>query len=241
VVSDRLAEQLWPGADPVGQVLQWNEPGGPALTVVGVVPGIRDVSLTGEPQPMIFIPHEHLSWPQMTIMLRTGATPAAMAPAVREAIWAIDPNLPAPAIRPLASRIETATAGQRFNSRLLSLFAAVALVMAALGIYGVLSYAVERRTREIGIRLALGAPTGSMIKLVLRHAASLVGAGLAVGLIGSLIFGRLLESLLYETSAYSAAAYLAVAAILTAVALLAGYLPAARAAKIDPAMTLRQE
>jgi len=241
IISERLADRVWPDRDPIGRMLQWNQPGGPNLEVIGVVSEVRDVSMEAEPGPMLFFNYENLAWPQMALVIKTEAEPGVLAAAVRKAIWEVDRNLPAPALVSLQDRLDRATAGPRFNSRLLVLFAAMALLMASLGIYGVISYAVERRTREIGIRMALGAQSSGMVGLVLRHAVILVMVGMGFGVLGSLGFSKLLESLLYQTSPTHLGTYAMIAGILAVVGLAAGSIPALRASKIDPGITLRQE
>ncbi len=241
IISERLAERIWPDGDPIGQTLQWGEPGGTNLEVVGVVTGVRDNSMEAEPEPMVFFNYEIVAWPQMTVFVKTEVAPGVLAPAVRQAIWEVDGNLPAPALVPLQDRVDQAMAGPRFNSRLLMLFAIMALLMASLGIYGVISYAVKRRRREIGIRMTLGAHSRGMISLVLRHAVILVAVGMAIGIPGAVGFSRFLGSLLYQTSPTHLGTYTTTAGILAVVALAAGSIPALRASKIDPCITLREE
>jgi putative ABC transport system permease protein len=177
----------------------------------------------------------------MTLAIKTQIKPLAIAPSVRKVVRDTDPALAAPEIAPLSTRLNIETAGPRFNTQLLGAFAVIALILASMGIYGVIAYTVERRTTEIGVRLALGADRASVIGLVLRQGLRLVAAGLTVGLVVALAVSRFLESLLYETSPTNVMTYTAVALVLAAVGLLAGYVPALRAAKVDPVVALRCE
>ncbi len=241
IVSDELARRLWPGEDPIGKRLRWNNPSGPELEVVGLVAGIRDIEIESRPEPMVFLPHEMTAWPSMTLFVKTAAAPESVAAAVRKAVWDVDAALPAPALMPLAASLQTATAGPRLNARLLLLFAAIALVVAAVGVYGVISFEVTSRTREIGVRTALGATTSSVVRLVLGRGFRLIVVGLVLGVAGALSLTRFLGSLLYETSPTNWQTYCAVAAVFTLVGTLAAWLPARRAARVDPVMALREE
>ena len=241
IVSDALAHRLWPGEDAIGKRLQWSSPGGSKFTVIGMVPGVRDVIFESEPEPMIFLPHDFVAWPAMTVFVKTAIDPASIAGAVRGAVWDVDPNLSVPELMPLDSLLTMATAGARLNTRLLGLFAAIALLVAAMGVYGVVSYAVTSRTREIGVRVALGARTSSVVKLVISRGLRLIVAGLILGLIGAVSLSGFLESLLYEVSPTHWMTYAIVALLFAVVGTFAACLPASRAARIDPVMALRQE
>jgi len=241
IVSQELARLLWPAEDRIGKRLQWNKPGGAKLLVVGLVAGIRDVSLQSAPEPMAFLPHSFVPWPNMTLFIKTGSSPESVASGVRSAIWDVDPNIPVPELTPLSSRLASATAGPRLNARLLSLFAGIALLMAVMGIYGVVSYEVTSRTREIGVRTALGASTGAVLRLVVSRGLRLIAAGLVLGLLGAFLLSRFLGSLLYEISPTNWPTYAAVAFLFAGVGILAAWFPALRAARVNPVVALREE
>jgi putative ABC transport system permease protein len=241
VISAALAERLWPGGDPIGKRLHWSRLQGLVVTVVGVVGDIRDTRLEAEPAPIFYFYHPQISWPHMTLVVRSLADTETVSATVRQAVWDIDGNLPAPTMGSLEQNLSDAMAGSRLNTQLMSLFAAIALLVASLGLYGIISYSVERRSHEIGVRLAMGAGPRSMVRLILKHAAILIVLGTVLGSLGALGFARFLESLLYETSPTHGGTFLAVVLVLTGVSLVASYLPARRAAQVDPVTTLRME
>src|SRR5690606_33921619 len=200
VVSATLAERLWPGEDAVGKRLYWGGVGGDPLTVVGVVGDYLDVQVDEGPQPLLFLPNNRLAWPSMTLVVRTDGSAAPIADGLREAIHAVDPLLPVPEVRPLERSLATAVAGPRFRSLLLGSFAAVALLLAGLGVYGVTAFGVARRTREFGVRIALGATPAHIAGMVLRGGAFLASIGVALGAAGAWALARFLETLLYDVS-----------------------------------------
>jgi predicted permease len=241
VVTESLARRLWPGGEPIGKGLYWGGTDGTPLTVVGVVGDYRDVDLAAGSPPLIFLPYDQLPWPAMTLLVRTRPDAASVAGEVRRQIRSIDPNLPIPEIRPLRRNLARAVAEPRFRASLLGLFSAAALVIAASGIYGVMSFTVARRTREIGVRLALGARPGAARRLLLRHGARLALTGIALGAFGAWTLSRFLESLLYETAATDALTFASTATLLGSIALLAVLIPARRATRVDPMVALRAE
>ncbi len=241
VITQSLARQLWPDEDAVGKRLFWGGTDGEPFTVVGVAGDYRDVQLEADPPPIMFIPHDQLPMPGMTLMIRTAADPAGIAGAVRLQIRAMDPNLPIPEIRPLERNLAGAVAGPRFRTLLLGFFAAVALLLAAVGIYGVMAFSVSRRTRELGLRLALGARPEAVLNMVMRRGVVLALLGITLGAAGAFALTRFLDSLLYDTAPTDLATFAAVSLLLATAALLASYIPARRAMRVDPMVALRSE
>jgi predicted permease len=241
VISTALANRLWPGEDPVGRRLRWNNPDGPLAEVVGVVDEIRDTSLEAEPPPMLFLDHEQLPWPAMTLVVKTAGDPGQASVAVRRAIMRVDPGLAVPEIGLLEGNLSEAMAGALLNTRLMGFFAGAALLIATIGVYGVVSYRVARRRKELGIHKALGASRGALVRLVLRQGLRLVTAGVALGALGALGLARLLAAVLYGISPTDPVTFASAVLVFTAVATLACYLPARRAAIVDPMEALRTE
>jgi putative ABC transport system permease protein len=207
-----------------------------------VLKDVKQSEWTAEPRPEMYLPHLQAAAPgYLTLVVRAGSDPLKLAAAVEGEVWAIDKNLPVSEIRSMEEVIASSIAQQRFNVLLLGIFAAVALILAAVGIYGVMSYSVTQRTQEIGIRMALGAQTSDVLKMVVGQVMKLVAIGIGAGLIGAFLLTRLLSSLLYQVSATDPATFAVIAVVLTSVALLACYLPARRAAKVDPIVALRYE
>jgi putative ABC transport system permease protein len=241
IISAGLAQRLWPDEDPIDKRLHWNQLQGLVVTVVGVVGDIRDTRLEAEPPPMFYFFHGQVPWPHMTFVVKTEGDPATVSAAVRQAIWDVDKTLPAPTMGNLEQNLSDAVAGSRLNTQLLSLFAAIALLVASMGIYGIISYSVERRSHEIGVRIAMGAGPRHMVHLILRHAALLIASGTALGALGAFGVTRFLRSLLYETSPTHGATFVTVVLVLAGVSFVASYFPASRAARVDPVVTLRME
>lgn len=241
VISAQLAGRIWDQEQPVGKRIRWNRPDGSLLTVVGVVGDMRDVDLQAEPPPMIYLSLETVPMPAMTFFVRSKAGLPVPATALREAVWAVDKDLPAPQPWPLEQNLSSALSGSQLNTRLMGAFAAIALAIACMGIYGIMSYAVARRQREIGVRMAMGARPANMVRLVLRQGLALVAAGTVVGIAGAWILTRFLGSMLYQTSPTHLATFAALTLALGLVGTLAGIIPALKAARIDPCVSLRSE
>jgi putative ABC transport system permease protein len=245
IVSEDLAERYWPDQDPLGRrlMLTVGQPNGPEWrTVVGVAGRVKAVSLEGESPEQVYTPRSQSPVPFFSLAVRTGdGDPMSVAPAVREAIWSVDRDQPIENLRPMTEILGRATAGRRAYAFLITVFAGIALVLAVVGVYGVMAYSVARRTTEIGLRMALGAEPGDVLRLVVRQGAALAGSGLGVGLVLSFWSGRLLSGLLYQVSARDPWTYAAVALGLGALALVAASVPARRATRVDPIASLRSE
>jgi len=209
--------------------------------VIGVVGDVRYGQMDEPPQPDVYIPHLQSSRSSLVLFVRTAGNPAALTQAVEREVHALDKNLPVYDVKTMNERIRDATSRARFSAVLLAVFAAIALVLAAVGIYGVMSYLVTQRTREIGIRIALGAGSADVLSLVVRRGATLALAGIAIGVAGALASTRVLATLLYEVKPGDPSTYIMIAAVLAAVALLASYIPARRASSVDPSSALRAE
>jgi predicted permease len=241
VISRTIAQQLWPGESAVGKQLFWGGIDGTPRTVIGVVGDIRDVDLEGTAPPLIFVPNQELTWPAITVVVRSAGNPAGIAAAVHKQIRALDPTMPVPEFLPLERTVVQAAAGPRFRSLLIGGFALIALLLAGVGVYGVTAFGVARRTREFGVRLALGASPAEVSRSVVRRGAALGAAGVALGILGAWWVTRFLGTLLYRVSPTDEVTFVAVALLLGGVALLASYLPARRATRVDPMVALRAE
>jgi len=247
VISRSVARTLWPGRDAVGKRLTLEDNPKPEdwLTIVGVVDDVRQAGMTAEPHAAIYQPYQQVTRPfflsHMTFVVRTAADPVSVSAAMRQALAGVDRNQPVDSIAAMTDLVDATTAEPRFQARLISIFSLLALLLAALGIYGVLAYAVTERTREIGIRMALGAEKSDITRMVLKRSLLLATAGAAIGIAGALMVTRVLEKFLFDVKPTDPATFAVVAALLGAIALLAGWLPARRASAVDPLMALRSE
>jgi len=246
VVSETLARRFWPGEDPLGKRLT----PGPAtstnpddwITVVGVARDVRQFELDADPKPQMYLSYEQAGFFEPgDLVVSTAVDPLGLAGAVRQAVWQVDRDQPVSDVRTMSDILSASLARQRFSTLLLALFAAVALALAAVGVYGVMSYTVARRTHEIGIRMALGARQRDVLRLAVGQALRLVAAGVAVGLAGALLLTRVMASQLYGVSATDPVTLVTITLVLVCVALLASYVPARRAARVDPLIALRYE
>jgi putative ABC transport system permease protein len=241
VINQAMARRWWPGEDPVGKHLkfksmkEWS-------TVIGVVGDVRGYGLDQAARPELYFPHAQLRRASaMALVMRTSGDPRALANSARGVIGEIDPNQPVFKIRTMEDVLASSLARRRFALVLMLIFAAVALVLAALGIYGVMSYTVAQRTQEIGIRVAVGARPIDVLGMVVRQGMTLVALGLLAGVAGALVLTRLLSALLYGVAATDAATYVIIAAALASVALVAILVPARRATRVDPMLALRAD
>jgi putative ABC transport system permease protein len=241
IVNQEMARKYWPKEDPVGQAIHLGDAAGPRLTIVGVVGDVRHIALDEASPPQFFRPYPQAGWPVMAIVVRTTGTPMAYLPAVKKALGEVEPERPVSDVALMKDIVEGSVGSRRFPALVLSGFAALALVLAAVGIVGVVGYSVAQRTREIGIRMALGARKPDVLKLILSGSMTWVFTGIVAGIVGALGLTRLLGSLLYGVSPSNPIVLASASVILTAIALLASYLPARRAAKVDPMVALRYE
>jgi putative ABC transport system permease protein len=242
LVNQALARAHWPGGSPLGsRVLLRFEGKEIRAEVVGVVASVRHGRLEETPEPEAFLPHAQTGYGSMTYVLRTSVEPLSLAPVAKQRIRELDPLLAFYRIASLEELVRKSVAVRRFLVVLITSFAAVAVLLASVGLYGLLSFLAIRRRREIGVRMALGADAGDIVRLVLDQGARLVAPGLAIGLAAALVATRALAGMLYGVSLIDPLSLLAVAALLAAMALVACYLPARRARRVDPSLTLRSE
>jgi predicted permease len=242
IVSERTAKTLWPGKNPIGQ--QFHRGGAmdeEPFTVIGVVRNARTISLA-KPDPMlIYVPYWYRCDEAAGLVVRTRHDPAMMADAIRKTIWSVDRSVPVPTVRTLGGVVADSVANRRFEMDLLLLFAVSALLLAGLGVYGVLTYSIVQRHREIGLRLALGAQRGNIYRLVLRDGLLPVALGAVAGVAIAFGLGRMASSLLFEVSPYSPSITVGAVCVLAIVGLVACLLPAQRAARVEPMEALRAE
>jgi predicted permease len=248
IVNEAFARQYLPQGKELGQRIQpvqpariWNNEQLTSFEVVGVVRNVKSAGWNAESEPTYYLPATQAPFQAMTILVRTRNDPATLVSALRNAVQTIDPTQPVTNIRTLDQIISDSIAQSRLNMLLMGLFGGLALILAAVGIYGLLSYAVTERTREIGTRMALGAQVPDVTKLVLKQGMTLALIGEVIGLVGAFALTRVIRGLLFGVAPTDATTFIAVAAVLTSVALLACYFPARRAAKVDPLVALRHE
>jgi len=240
VVSEAFIHQHFAGQSPLGARVRAGS-NDPWMEIVGVVGDVRQYDLGEVSMPQYYTPYSQGLWEGVSFVIKAAVPPMTLVEGVRSAVQQVDPNLPLMEIRPMAERVSAAISLPRFQTLLMTAFGAIALLLAAVGLYGVLSYTVTQRSREIGIRVALGARRSSVLGLVLREGATLVVAGVALGLVASLALTRILESLLFGVGARDPAIFATVPALLMAVATAAMLIPALRAARVDPARILAAE
>jgi putative ABC transport system permease protein len=241
IINEAMARRYFPNEDPIDKRISLGSPGPPWLTIVGVVKDIPQRGLESRAEPDWYL--SYLRQPQRNgyLMVRAAGDPASLAAAVRSQVMEIDKDQPVTAIKTMNEVIASITAPRRFNTLLLAIFGTVALILAAGGIYSVISYSVTQRTQEVGIRMALGAQSGEVIKLILKQGLMLTLIGITAGIAGAIAAARAVSSMLFGITATDPATFAAISILLTIVALLACYLPARRAAKIDPTVALRCE
>jgi len=250
IINSTMARRFWPNENALGKRLRRRGPTErPWLTVVGIVGDVKHQGLTREPYAEVYVPYLQPSWggqegpfpfPRQ-LVVRGAADPRSLVPALREQVWAVDKNQPVSSVRMLARMLSDSVSPQRFNMLVLSVFAGVGLLLAAIGIYGVLSYAVTRRVHEIGIRVALGAQRGQIVGLIVGQGMTLAIAGAGIGMAAAFALTRVLSSLLFGVTPTDTATFVAVPALLLGVAFAACYIPAWRATRVDPMEALRCE
>ncbi|MGH9593648.1 MAG: ABC transporter permease, partial [Bryobacteraceae bacterium] len=239
IVDQKFAQRFWPRDNPIGKRL-WFDPKKPML-IAGVVGVVKQYGLDNEGKIAVYFPHRQQPDSVMYLVVRTSSDEAGLAGAIVREIHAVDSGVVVYDVRTMRDRLHDFLARQRFYTTMLGAFAAFALLLAAVGVYGVMSYLVSQSTHDIGVRVALGAQAGNILGLVVRQGMELAGIGIAAGLIGALILSRLMASLLLGVTATDAVTFSAVAVILAAVALIATAIPARRAARVDPMVALREE
>jgi putative ABC transport system permease protein len=245
IVNESLARRYFPGEDPIGKRIR------PGISVdakpsrmreiVGVVADVKFKNLTSEWTPTSYVPQAQIPIGRLTVISRTAADPSALARPLAETVRSIDPDLPAYNIKTVEDYLDGIIAIPRFNTMLLGIFAGLALILTAIGLYGVISYSVAQRTHEIGIRVALGAQPSEMMRLVIGQGVRLAVFGIGIGLMAALAFTHFLSSLLFGVTATDPISFATVIVTLVAVVLLACYVPARRAMRVDPMVALRYE
>ena len=240
VINQTMARRFWPDQDPLGKQVKFAQDGSTA-TIVGVVGDAKHYFLEEEQRPQMYDAYSQDPGLFATVLIRTAGEPLSVTEAVRQAIWKVDADQPMWKIRTVEFLVNRSTADRRFLMVLMGIFASLALVLTIIGLYGVISYLVNQRTQEIGIRMALGAQVGDIMRMVLKQGMVLVLTGVALGLAAAWLLTRLMSRLLYQVSATDPLTFAAIALLLIIVALLACYVPARRATKVDPLVALRYE
>ena len=243
VVGRTMAERFWPNEDPVGRRFKFGDVKNPWIEIVGVAGDVRHYGLEKEANLQVYLHHLQTPSQVMTLVVRgpSGGDADALARAVRGEVWAVDKNQPVYDVKPMERVVAASVAPRRFNTLVVGVFAAVALALAVIGLYGVMSYTVTQRTHEIGIRMALGAQGRDVLRMIVGQGMWLTAAGMGAGLLGALLLTRAMSGLLYGVSASDPLTFALVAALLAAVAFVACFVPALRATKVDPMEALRHE
>lgn len=242
IVNDAMARAVFPGEDPIGKSIANFGPKNETLQIVGVVGNVRHLALETVPRPEIYQPLGQAIWPALYVAVRTApANPLTILPAVQEAVWSVNKSIPLGNVRTMEDVIARSLLQRKFTMLLLSIFAGAAMLLAAIGLYAVISYSVAQRTRELGIRIALGAQRSDVLKLVVRQGMSLTAVGVLFGVAASIGLTRLMAKLLYGVSATDPITFGGLSMTLFGVALLACWLPARRASSVDPVVALRAE
>ncbi|HKD17568.1 MAG TPA: ABC transporter permease [Thermoanaerobaculia bacterium] len=241
VISSAFAKRFFPGEDPIGRRLDFGFRESVSREIVGVVGDVRRDGLGAESRPEMYVPFAQDPWWAAYAVVRTFGDPAQLAETLRREVRALDPALPVEDVQPMTQMVSDSVAQPRFRTTLLGLFGLVALLLAVIGIYGVISYSVGRRTREVGIRMALGAGRRDVLKLVIGEGLVLTAAGLAIGALGAVVLTRYLATLLFEVGRLDPTTYVTVAATLLLAGVLACWVPARRASRVDPLTALRSE
>ncbi|MBX3277644.1 MAG: ABC transporter permease [Acidobacteria bacterium] len=242
IINETLARQHFPDRNPLGEKLIINMKSENApCEIVGVVGDVKHTALDAPVREMVYWPHPELAYPLMTLMVRTDSDPLALAGAIRREVASLDPDQPISHVRTMEQLLAASTARARFGATLLGIFAGVAMLLAAIGIYGVMSYTVAQRRREIGIRMALGANGRDVVRLVLRNGMMLAATGIGIGLPAAFALARLMSGMLFGIEATDPLTFITVALLLAGAAFAACYLPARRATRVDPMIALRYE
>jgi putative ABC transport system permease protein len=243
IINESFARRHWPGEDPLGKQITVHDGyfDGPR-EIVGIVRDFKQYEWTVEPIAEMYLPHYQSAEPRyMTLVVKSASDPMGLVAAVQSEVWNIDKNLPVSQIMSMEQAISDSVGQQRFNMLLLGIFAGLAMILAAIGIYGVMSYSVTQRTHEIGIRMALGASYSDVLWMIVKQGITLTAIGVSLGIAGAFILTRLMSSLLYGVSATDPITFIVIPLLLTGVALGACFVPARRATKVDPMVALRYE
>ena len=239
VVNKMMAEKFWPNQDPIGKQVRFGD--GSQSSIIGVVGDAKHYFIGEDQRPQIYAPYSQLPGLFATLLIRTTVEPMSISEQVRQTVWKVDPDQPMWKIRTVEFLVDRSVADRKFLMTLMVIFAGLAMVLTVIGLYGVISYLVNQRTQEIGIRMALGAQMGDILRMVLKQGMLLVSAGVVLGLLACWGLTRLMEKLLYKTSATDPVTFAGLAVLLIVVALFACYIPARRATKVDPLDALRYE
>lgn len=246
IITETFARQHFPNEEPLGKrihpgISSFEGEESTMREIVGVVGDVRNRGLNTEPRAAYYVPQTQVPFSQMVGVVKTTSEPRTFIPGVTKEVAAMDQDIPVFGVKSMEEYLSSSVAAPRFSTTLLSIFAAVALVLTIVGLYGVMSYSVAQRTNEIGIRLALGAQTRDVLLMIVKQGSLLIGLGLVIGLTGAFAATRVIESLLFGVTAKDPFTFAAVAVMLAAVALMACYVPAWRATKVDPMEALRCE
>jgi predicted permease len=243
IIDEFMAREYWPREDPLGKRIRFGglDADGKWITIIGVVGRVKQYTLDTDSRIALYLPQTQYPSRSMNVVLRGRSDPAGLTSAVKQEIHALDPDLPMYNVRTMQQRLEESLARRKFSMALLTAFAALALALATIGVYGVIAYLVNQGTRELGIRIALGASQRNILTLVVRQGMSLALTGVGVGIAGALALTRLMQSLLFGVKATDAFTFAAIPVLLTLIALLTSLIPAGRAARIDPMVSLRSE
>jgi len=241
IIDEAFAAKHFPGEDPIGRGIDMGNGTDGFYEIVGVVGSVHYEGLDATPRPTMYSPFAHDVFSGMMVMVRTSGDPTLFVASARQAVRDIDAALPAYALEPLSKVVTESVAQRRFSMLLVAVFALVALFLAAVGLYGVVAYAVSQRTQEIGLRVAIGAQRGDVLRLILGGGMKLAAVGVAIGIVGALALSRYLATMLFGVTRFDATSYAVTAAVLLAVSALACYVPARRAMGVDPLTALRAE
>jgi len=239
IVNQALVRRYWPSENPLGKHIAVGRT--PGAEIVGITGNAKNNGLALEAEPQIYLPFPQLPWGNMNLFVRTAAEPRSLVAAIRKEVAQIDPDQPINRVQTVSDVMDSSRSQPRFTMILLAIFSGTALVLAVVGIYGVLAYSVAQRRQEMGIRMALGAHKADILRLVVGNGLLLTVLGIAIGLAGALAFTRVMSSLLYEVGARDFTTFAVTTGSFLVVALLASYLPARRATRVDPIQALRYE
>jgi len=243
IIDEYMAQEYWPHEDPLGKRIAFGglDADGKWITIVGVVGRIKQYTLDSDSRIAFYLPQTQYPSRAMNVVLRSRTDPSGLTSGVKKELRELDSDLPMYNVRTMQQRLEESLARRKFSMVLLTGFAGLALALATIGVYGVMAYLVNQGTRELGIRIALGASQRNILALVVRQGMALALAGVAIGLAGAFALTRLMQSLLFDVKATDALTFAAIPLLLTLIALLTSYIPARRAARIDPMISLRSE